>query len=30
VLVTGFTTVVGLLLSRGITSSPPLAILRGE
>lgn len=30
VVVSGFTTVVGLLLSRGITSSPPLAILRGD
>jgi putative ABC transport system permease protein len=29
-LMTGFTTLIGLLLSRGITSTPPLAILRGE
>jgi putative ABC transport system permease protein len=27
---TAFTTAVGLLLSRGITSTPPLAILRGD
>ena len=27
---TAFTTLVGLLLSRGITSTPPLAILRGD
>jgi putative ABC transport system permease protein len=29
-LLTAFTTVIGLLLSRGITSTPPLAILRGD
>lgn len=29
-IVTAFTTVIGLLLSRGITNTPPLAILRGE